>query len=154
MNNYWAKRFEDEEKRLHELAGDEVRRQQLEYERALSKINRDIEVWYGRISKNENISLAEAKKLLTAKELKEFKWTLEEYIKHGKENGISADWSKQLENASAKVHIERLEALKLQVRGEIEKLYNVRNTRQKSFLNILIKTNTTELLTKLLKAQG
>ena len=61
-------------------------------------------------------------------------WTVDEYIKHGKENGITKDWSKQLENASARVHIERLEALKLKTRGQIEKLYNGRESGFKNFL--------------------
>ncbi|MDO4728446.1 MAG: minor capsid protein [Bacteroidota bacterium] len=139
MSNYWVKRFEDEEKRMHELAGDEIRRQQLEYEKAIVKLNRDIEVWYGRVAKNNEVSLVEAKKLLNNKELKEFRWTLEEYIKYGKENGISKDWSRELENASARVHIKRLEAMKLQVRGEIEKLYNNRNVGTEIFLKNIYK---------------
>ena len=106
----------------------------LEYDKAIASLNKDIEIWYNRIAKNNDVSLAEAKRLLSAKELKEFRWTVDEYIKHGKENGITKDWSKQLENASARVHIERLEALKLQTRGQIEKLYNGRESGFKNFL--------------------
>ena len=133
-NNYWQDRFIEEEERLNKIAGDEFRRQQLEYERAIARMNKDIEVWYNRIAKNNDVSLVEAKKMLNDKELKEFKWTLDEYIKHGEENGIKKDWSRQLENASARVHIERLEAMKLQVRGEIEKLYNGRESSMENFL--------------------
>lgn len=138
-NNYWQDRFIEEEERLNKIAGDEFRRQQLEYERAISMLNKDIEVWYNRIAKNNDVSLAEAKKMLNDKELKEFKWTLDEYIKHGKENGIDKNWNKELENASARVHIERLEAMKLQVRGEIEKLYNDRESGFESYLKNLYK---------------
>ena len=106
----------------------------LEYDKAIASLNKDIEIWYNRIAKNNDVSLAEAKRLLSAKELKEFRWTVDEYIKHGKENGITKDWSKQLENASARVHIERLEALKIQTRGQIEKLYNNRESGFKNFL--------------------
>ena len=67
--------------------------------------------------------MAEARKLLTTGEMKELKWSVEEYIKHGKENSISGQWVKELENASARFHVSRLEALKLQTQQSIEALY-------------------------------
>lgn len=151
---YWQDRFIEEEERLNKIAGDEFRRQQLEYERAISRLNRDIEVWYNRIAKNNDVSLVEAKKMLNDKELKEFKWTLDEYIKHGEENGIKKDWSRQLENASAKVHIERLEAMKLQVRGEIEKLYNGRESGFESYLKNLYKDQYNRTAFQIAKGTG
>ena len=134
MSNYWKERFLKEEQRVYELSEEEIKKQIQEYDKAIASLNKDIEIWYNRIAKNNDVSLAEAKRLLSAKELKEFRWTVDEYIKHGKENGITKDWSKQLENASARVHIERLEALKLQTRGQIEKLYNGRESGFKNFL--------------------
>ena len=151
---YWQDRFIEEEERLNKIAGDEFRRQQLEYERAIVRINKDIEVWYNRIAKNNDVSLAEAKKMLNDKELKEFKWTLDEYIKYGEENGIKKDWSRQLENASARVHIERLEAMKLQVRGEIEKLYNGRESGFESYLKNLYKDQYNRTAFQIAKGTG
>ena len=134
MSNYWKERFLKEEQRVYDLSEEEIKKQLLEYDKAIASLNRDIEIWYNRIAKNNDVSLAEAKRLLSAKELKEFRWTVDEYIKYGKENGITKDWSKQLENASARVHIDRLEALKIQTRGQIEKLYNGRESGFKNFL--------------------
>lgn len=151
---YWQDRFIEEEERLNKIAGDEFRRQQLEYERAISRLNKDIEVWYNRIAKNNDVSLAEAKKMLNDKELKEFKWTLDEYIKYGKENGIDKNWNKELENASARVHIERLEAMKLQVRGEIEKLYNGRESGFESYLKNLYKDQYNRTAFQIAKGTG
>ena len=151
---YWQDRFIEEEERLNKIAGDEFRRQQLEYERAIVRINKDIEVWYNRIAKNNDVSLAEAKKMLNGKELKEFKWTLDEYIKYGKENGIDKNWNKELENASARVHIERLEAMKLQVRGEIEKLYNGRESGFESYLKNLYKDQYNRTAFQIAKGTG
>ena len=128
MSNYWADRFIEEEERLNKIAGDEIRRQQLEYERAISHINKDIEKWYNRIAVNNNVSLADAKKLLSRAEREEFKWTVEEYIKHGSDMSLNILYRKELENASSRYHIERLEAMKLEVRGQIEKLYNSRES--------------------------
>lgn len=51
--------------------------------------------------------------MLKAAELEEFKWTVDEYIKLG----MSGDpaWHKQLENVSARVHLNCLEALEIQL---------------------------------------
>ena len=48
---------------------------------------------------------------------------MDEYIKFGKENALDGAWIKQLENASAKVHISRLDALKLQIQQQAEVLH-------------------------------
>ncbi|HDO9695880.1 TPA: phage head morphogenesis protein, partial [Clostridioides difficile] len=94
-----------------------------QYKLAMNSIEKDILAWYNRFAKNEGISLLEAKKLLNTRELEEFKWSVEEYIRHGKENAINQKWMKELENASARVHITRLEALKLQIQQQVEVLY-------------------------------
>ncbi|HDF2473476.1 TPA: phage head morphogenesis protein, partial [Clostridioides difficile] len=94
-----------------------------QYKLAMSNIEKDILIWYNRFTENEGISLLEAKKLLNTRELEEFKWSVEEYIKYGKENAINQKWMKELENASARVHITRLEALKLQIQQQVEVLY-------------------------------
>jgi SPP1 gp7 family putative phage head morphogenesis protein len=60
---------------------------------------------------------------LSRDELKEFHWTVDEYIKRGRESNYTDKWKKQLENASAKVHITRFEALKLQLQQQLEVLY-------------------------------
>ncbi|WFD12217.1 minor capsid protein [Tepidibacter hydrothermalis] len=57
------------------------------------------------------------------KELAEFKWDVKEYIKYGELNEINQLWMKQLENASARYHISRLESLKLQLQQSIEVLF-------------------------------
>ncbi|MBY1489109.1 minor capsid protein, partial [Clostridioides difficile] len=90
---------------------------------AMTSIEKDILAWYNRFAESEGISLLEAKKLLNTRELEEFKWNVEEYIKYGKENAINQKWIKELENASARVHITRLEALKLQIQQQVEVLY-------------------------------
>ena len=43
---------------------------------------------------------------------------------YGEQNAIDGAWMKQLENASARVHISRLEALKLQLQQQAEVLYS------------------------------
>lgn len=115
-NNYWSKRFEEEEKQ-RALANDKsFKKIEKQYKLAEQQIKNDINNWYRRIADNNEISLADAKKLLKKNELQEFKWTLEEFTEKAK----SGDWKKELENASVRIHIQRLEALQLQVRNSIE----------------------------------
>ena len=94
-----------------------------QYRKAINEIESDLIRWYGRIAENNEINLAQARKWLIGKELDEFKWEIEEYIQYGKQNGINGVWLKQLENASAKAHISRLEALKIQLQQTVEAIY-------------------------------
>jgi SPP1 gp7 family putative phage head morphogenesis protein len=99
-----------------------IRIQNEEYDKAMSRIRKETETWYARLAKNNDVSMAEARKLLTANELKEFHWDVQEYIQRGRENAVDQRWIKQLENASAKVHITRLEELETKLRQETELL--------------------------------
>ena len=90
---------------------------------AQRKVQADIERWYGRFATNNGISLTEARKLLTTGQLEEFRWTVDQYIKIGQQNNLSAEWLKKLENASAKFHVSRLEAIQTQIQQQIEFLY-------------------------------
>lgn len=67
--------------------------------------------------------------MLNKNELAEFKWTVKEYIKYGKENAIDQRWMKELENASAKHHIDKLTALKLECQAEYDKAFNTENQK-------------------------
>lgn len=120
---YWKKRSEEIEAQLHKKSEGYYKEAEKQFRMAEKKITDDIEKWYVRLAENNDISLAEARKFLDKDDLEEFKWTVEEYIKHGKENGVSSDWSKQLENASSKYHIRRLEAIQTQIQQHIELIY-------------------------------
>lgn len=93
---------------------------QEQFDKSQKIIEEKINAWYQRYADNNNMSLLEARKSLNDKELKELKWDVEEYIKKGRENAFSGEWVKELENASAKAHISRLEALELQCRQQAE----------------------------------
>lgn len=120
---YWKKRSEEIEEELHKKSEEYYRKAEKQFKQAERQLAEDIEKWYARLADNNDISLAEARKFLSADELEEFKWTVEEYIKRGKENGVSSDWSKELENASSKYHIRRLEAIQTQIQQHIEIIY-------------------------------
>ncbi len=117
---YWQERYEQLEKSAHSYSLSTYAQIEPAFKQAQMEIQKDIDAWYGRIAVNNNVTLQEAKKLLTADELAEFKWDVNEYIKYGKENEINQMWVKQLENASAKYHISRLEALKIRTQQAAE----------------------------------
>lgn len=121
--SYWKKRFEmlmDAELRKSDFYLDDLEKA---YTQTMAEIEKDILRWYTRFASNNEISLAEARQLLKTNELKEFLWTVEEYIEYGEKNALNQMWMKQLENASARVHISRLESLQIQLQQHIEKLY-------------------------------
>ncbi len=120
---YWAERFKQLEASQHHSSEKLVDEIQQQMRRAETEIERKLNAWYGRLMANNGVSMAEAKRLLNNKELEEFRWDVKDYIKHGQDNAYTQQWMKELENASARAHISRLEQLKLQVQQEAEKLY-------------------------------
>ncbi|WP_346234510.1 minor capsid protein [Lysinibacillus telephonicus] len=120
---YWQRRFEILEDAQHKKAMSYYRDLEKVYILTMRAIEADIAKWYNRFAKNNEITLDEAKRLLKSDELREFRWTVEEYIDYGKKNAINQQWIKQLENASSRVHISRLESLQLQLQQHVEKLY-------------------------------
>ncbi len=120
MNNYWKDRFLSLEKASHKIGVETYKEIEIAFDRAQREIEKEIESWYGRFAKNNNIDMVEAKRILNTKELKELKWDVNEYIEKGRENAINQKWMKELENASARFHINRLEALKLRMQQSAE----------------------------------
>lgn len=117
---YWQSRFEEVEKRCHNKGAVAYKEIEEQYRQAQRELESQISVWYQRFAKNNDITMQEARRLLTSGELAELKWDVNEYIKYGQQNAIDGKWMKQLENASARAHISRLEALKLQLQQQVE----------------------------------
>lgn len=118
--DYWKDRFEKLEAVQYAKAKRFDKYIEKEFSKALQKIEKDIAYWYSRFAKDNEISFSEAKRMLTNSELKAFKMSVEEYIKKGE--SLDPQWRDELEKASVKFHVSRLEALKVQIRAEIEAL--------------------------------
>lgn len=125
MNNgeYWQKRFELLEQAAHQQGVQCYADIEKQYRQAQKQLEGQIAAWYQRFASNNGVTLAEAKRMLNAKELAELKWDVNQYIQYGQENAVNGTWVKQLENASARFHISRLEALKLQTQQSIEVMF-------------------------------
>ena len=132
--DYWIKRFEYLEKMQMVNESKYMEELTKQYVVALEKIKKEIQQWFIRFSVNNQISLQEAKRWLDSNELNELKWDINEYIKYGKENGIDLIWRKELDNASAKVHISRLNGLMLQIKEQVEKLYTLQEEDTSKFI--------------------
>ena len=77
-SSYWQDRFIKEEQRRNKDARAYIKTIEKQYDIALSNIEKDINNWYMRIAKNNQVSLLEARNLLSKKELAEFKWGINE----------------------------------------------------------------------------
>lgn len=118
-SKYWEDRSEKIVRSAEESSAGLLEKLKQQYRIAKDTIEGDIAKWYVRYSKNEKISLADAKIALSARELKELQWDIKTYIDRGKENSKTGKWVKQLERASTRAHISRLEALLLQINAQL-----------------------------------
>lgn len=154
MSNYWAGRYESIEGRLFDLGTACIDDLEKEYARATEEIRQRIDSFYARFATNNEVSLVEAQKMLTIKELQEFKWSLEEYTRYAKENVLSERWVKELENASIRVRIERLQALEVQIRQQLEVLYANREQGLKNLLELVYEDGYYQSLYEMQKYEG
>lgn len=129
--DYWRKRQEDLQNLILEPSESYVKEIEKGYREALKELESRISLWYQRFAYNNNVDIVTARKMLNKGELAELKWDLQEYIKRAQEGST---WAKELENASARVHISRYQALQLQVRDCIESLYAGRENKLKDIL--------------------
>lgn len=121
--DYWINRMRLLEEALHDRSLDYFSNLARQFDIAIKDLEKDIRAWYQRFSNNNGgVSWADAQRLLNSNELKEFKWDVWEYIEKCKESAVNGAWVKHLENASARVHISRLESLKIQLQQQAEML--------------------------------
>lgn len=121
-SKYWRERLLLLEEALHDRGIEYFHDLEQAYRDAVLTTNKELLVYYGKLAANNDISMREARKLLTSNELKEFRWTLDEYITKAEENELTQAWSKQLKNASLKYRISRLEAMKVLMQNQVELL--------------------------------
>lgn len=120
---YWKRRFKLIEEAQHQQGLQCYANIEKQYSKAQAQIESKINAWYQRFADNNQISLVEARRLLNSNELDELKWDIDDYIRYGKANARNRQWMTELENASAKAHISRLEALKLQMQQSLEVMF-------------------------------
>ena len=120
---YWKQRFTQLEVAQNRKGATAYLEMEKQYKAAQNELEAQIARWYQRFADSNGISLAQAKQWLKGQDLAEFKWDVKEYIKYGKENAINGAWMQELENASSKFHISRLEALQIQTQNSLETMF-------------------------------
>lgn len=120
--NYWEERFKrlkTAEMRKAERANADLARV---YRETLRQLRAEVEQWYDRFAKENKISLAEARRILDNRELKEFKMTLTDFIKEAKRLDLDPAHIRMLENASMRVRLTRSQEIYLKTAQYVEKL--------------------------------
>lgn len=140
-SDYWGKRFEVLENASNKTAKEAYALLEPVFSKAGRELDKEIITWLKRIAKNNNIKLADARKMLTKKERQEFTWDVQEYVKKGRENGLSGEYLRELENASAKYHINRLDTLNLRLKNIIETAFNDEHATINSMLKKVYTNN-------------
>lgn len=120
---YWKQRFTQLEAAQNRKGATAYLEIEKQYKAAQNELEAQIARWYQRFADSNGISLAQAKQWLKGQDLAEFKWDVKEYIRYGKENAINGAWMQELENASSKFHISRLEALQIQTQNSLETMF-------------------------------
>lgn len=124
------------------------------YQDAERTVQADLERWYSRFATNNNVSLYEARKMLTTGQLKEFRWTVDQYIEAAQRANLSPEWLKKLENASARFHISRLESIQLQIQQQIELLYGNQTDNIDSLLKDIVSNGYTRTAFEIQRGVG
>ena len=123
-SEYWKLRFEQLEQAQNGQGAAAFAEIEKQYKEAQKQIEGQIARWYQRFADNNGITLAQARQYLKGAALKEFQWDVQDYIKYGQDNALMGGWMKELENASAKYHISKLEALKIQTQHSLEVMFS------------------------------
>jgi SPP1 gp7 family putative phage head morphogenesis protein len=132
-SEYWKKRSEQVAHRQFAKADKYAASLGREYGRAMQDIQRNIEIFYQRYAINSEISMSEARKMLSGKELTEFKMTLEEFTAKAK-NNADGRWTQQLNAVYYRTRVSRYEALQFQIRQQVELMAG---NRQKELRELL-----------------
>lgn len=122
MSNYWQRRFEGMKEDAMTDAEDFNDELKERYKEVMGELKKDVEAWYERFARENNVSLADARKQLRAGELKAFKLTLKEFEKLAKQEDLSDDLIKMLDNASIRVRMSWAEELYISMAMRVEQV--------------------------------
>lgn len=116
MSNYWLKR--EEEALKHYITDEKEYSKHIEkiYRNMMDACQKEIEAFYGKYAKDENISMSEAKKRVSGLDVEAFGRKAKKYVE---EKNFSAQANKELKLYNATMKINRLEMLKANIGLEL-----------------------------------
>ena len=120
MTEYWKNRFLKTTKDIFDSNDQYVAEIFRMYKGAAENIDKDI---LGILNSMEEVSMSEAKKLLNKKEVKGFRNNLSDF-KSASKGFITPDLEKELDVASRRVRISRLQAMQLSLKSNVAVMLN------------------------------
>lgn len=120
---------------------------------AADDMEKEILSWMEKYAAAEGITMADARKRLTSGELKQFRLGLEKFTELAKDNA-DGKWEKELTAASAAVHVSRLQALAMQMKNLIRRLYAEEGDRLADHLTALYGEERNRMAYEGQRAQG
>lgn len=120
--DYWRHRFERMEQREMDKADKAMADLKKVYEYALQQMRDEVITWYNRYADENGLSLADARKQLDTRELEAFKMTLKEYEKLAKQQNLSDEYIKMLDQASIRARLNRSQVLYVNMAHYVEQL--------------------------------
>ena len=170
LQKYWHDRAIEEEKKVYDLTKKQIELQEKLYSEAKRKIDTTINFYTNKFMKNNKVDYIKAKELLSKDELKEFRWTLSNYINNAKKKDLPLEefekLQKQLTNSSLKHRIDKLEAMKHEINMHLNELAKTKELMveehlskvyeeqyYKNLYNNAMITNTTKYISKLSPSQ-
>lgn len=120
MTEYWKNRFLKSTKDIFDSNDQYVAEIFRMYKGAAENIDRDI---LGILNSMDEVSMSEAKKLLNKKEVKSFRNNLSDF-KSASKGFITPDLEKELDVASRRVRISRLQAMQLSLKSNVAVMLN------------------------------
>ncbi len=125
-NNYWINRALKREKEAH-LTGNELNKKLFEfYENASNDIRKQINDFYHRYASENGLTFDEAMRELNKSEYKEWKKSLEEYVREYETEADpkrAAELKAVVDARAYQSRITRLEAVSTQIEGAVNGLY-------------------------------
>jgi SPP1 gp7 family putative phage head morphogenesis protein len=151
--DYWTKRSEQVASRQYKKADEYAIEMTREYARSLRDLEQQIETFYSKYAFNEGVSMQEARKQLSGKELRAFKMTLEEFTEKAKDNA-DGRWTQQLNSVYYRTRVTRFESLQLQIRHQVEMLAATKQAGTKALLGDIYEDTYHQTLFELQKGTG
>lgn len=138
---YWAQRAIEREKEWHKKCQETIEKELARYYLAsLGHIQTDIAALYGRFAKDNVLSVEEARRLITGSEYRQWRMTIEEYIKQIKENGDKG-LERELNVLAMRSRISRLDKLYSETLMELDALGHKVSETMTDFLTDAYKDN-------------
>ena len=137
---YWAKRAEEREAAWQKKSRETLEKELAAYyEASLDHIQRNIDALYGRFAKDNALSIEEGRKLLTGKEYRTWRMSLEEYV--AKIDAGDKMLERELNTLAMRSRISRFDKLYSETLMELDGLGRKTRDRMDGFLGDAYRDN-------------